>query len=240
MSEHRSQGLEVIYLDYLPKFKIEKFHGNNTQDARRWLIDLKVEFRDHKLKVLAETNLWVEVLPRETDEEAAKWMDSTTHIKRNIDNFEEAKAGDASYLEQALKDKFSLVAQTESSKSAIKMLAEFSQMKMEPLPDFYKRATAFLRLVNVSDRGSNNSRSTLSSAEDMVLNMLIKAFVSGLEDQELRHNAISRGATSTGSLLKTYEIVTESRRALDEIQKQLAQQTAQQKAEAFDEIYRAP
>ncbi|RKF74146.1 hypothetical protein GcC1_086023, partial [Golovinomyces cichoracearum] len=146
-------------------------------------------------------------------------MDSTPHIKRIIDNYEEATASDASYLEQALKDKFPLVAQTESSKSAIEMLAEFSQM---------------------NDKGSNNSCSTLSSAEDIVLNMLIKAFVSGLEDQELRHNAISRGATSTGSLLKTYEIVVGSRRALDEIQKQLAQHTAQQKAEAFDEIYRAP
>lgn len=70
--------------------------------------------------------------------------------------------------------------------------------------------------------------------------MLIKAFVSGLEDQELRHNAISRGATSTEYLLKTYKIFAEFRRALDEIQKQLAQYTAQQKAEAFDEIYRAP
>ncbi|RKF76253.1 hypothetical protein GcM1_n228019, partial [Golovinomyces cichoracearum] len=35
MSEHRSQALEVIYLDYLPKFKIKRFHGNGTQDARR-------------------------------------------------------------------------------------------------------------------------------------------------------------------------------------------------------------
>ncbi|RKF53814.1 hypothetical protein GcM3_215039 [Golovinomyces cichoracearum] len=138
-------------------------------------------------------------------------MDSTPHIKRIIDNYEEATAGDASYLEQALKDNFPLVSQTKSSKSAIEMLSEFSQMKSEPLPDFYKRATAFLTLVNVSDRGSNNSRSTLYSAEDMILNMLIRAFVSGVEDQESRHNAISRGATSTGSLSKTYEIVAESR-----------------------------
>ncbi|RKF79883.1 hypothetical protein GcC1_041021 [Golovinomyces cichoracearum] len=103
MSEHRSQALEVIYLDYLPKFKIEKLDGNGTEDTRRWLMDFKAEFRDYKLKVPAETNFWVEALLRETDKEAAKWMDSTPHIKRIIDNCEEVTAGDASYLEQALR-----------------------------------------------------------------------------------------------------------------------------------------
>ncbi|POS81633.1 hypothetical protein EPUL_006730, partial [Erysiphe pulchra] len=90
MSEDQLYSQGSVYLDYLPKFKIEKFHGTGTQDARRWLMDLKAEFRDHNLKIPAEPSLWVEALFRETDEEAARWMDSTPHIRRIVDNYEVA------------------------------------------------------------------------------------------------------------------------------------------------------
>ncbi|RKF64288.1 hypothetical protein OnM2_019101 [Erysiphe neolycopersici] len=74
----------------------------------------------------------------------------------------------------------------------------------------------------------------------MVLDILMKAFVAGLEEDSLRLDSIAHGATTTGSLAKTYDIVLESRRALSKIQKQLVLHTTKQKAEAFDEISRAP
>ncbi|KAI0990979.1 hypothetical protein K3495_g17208, partial [Podosphaera aphanis] len=120
------------------------------------------------------------------------------------------------------------------------MLAEFSQIKAEPLSDYYGRAVAFLRLINVNDRRGDIAGASLSGAEDMVLDMLIKAFVAGLEDEELRLNSIAHGATGTGSLSKTYDLISESWRAMGEIQKQLVLYTTKQKAEAFDEISRTP
>ncbi|KAI1004121.1 hypothetical protein K3495_g4090 [Podosphaera aphanis] len=111
------------------------------------------------------------------------------------------------------------------------MLAEFSQIKAEPLSDYCGRAVAFLRLINVNDRRGDIAGVSLPGAEDMVLDMLIKAFVAGLEDEELRLNSIAHGATSTGSLSKTYDLVSESRRAMGEIQKQLVLDTTKHKAE---------
>ncbi|KHJ31033.1 hypothetical protein EV44_g3578 [Erysiphe necator] len=219
MSDTKISSQGPVYLDYLPKFKIEKFHGNGSQDARRWLMDLKAEFRDHYLKVPASPNLWVEALFRETDEEAARWIDSTPHIRRIVDNYEVATASDSAYLEQSLKEKFPMVVVVESSKSASEVITEFAQFKSESLFDYYGRAVAFLRLKNVNDRLNDDTRETLSGAEDMVLDMLIKAFVAGLEEDSLHLDSIAHGATTTGSLAKTYDIVLESRRALDEIQK---------------------
>ena len=120
------------------------------------------------------------------------------------------------------------------------MLAEFSQLKAEPLSDYYKRATELLFLFNISDRENGVSQVTLSEAEEFILESLIEAFVAGLEDEELRLNSVSRGATTSKSLSETYAIVSESNRALGEIQKQFALYTTRQKAEAFDEISRAP
>ncbi|KAI1004038.1 hypothetical protein K3495_g4173 [Podosphaera aphanis] len=214
MSEQQPQ-----YLDYLLKFHIEKFHGNGTQDARRWLIDLKAEFRDRNLKIPVVPSLWVEAILRGKDEEAARWMDSTTHIRRIIDNYEQATAADSTFLEQSFKERFPMVARSQSSKTTREMLAESSQLKSEPFPDYYKRATEFILLLNISDRGNSPSHVILSEAEEMILEMLIEAFVAGLEDEELRLNSISRGATTSKSSLETYAIV---------------------KAEAVDEIYRAP
>ncbi|KAI0994449.1 hypothetical protein K3495_g13733 [Podosphaera aphanis] len=203
-------------------------------------MDLKAEFRDHNLKIPVEPSLWVEALFRETDKDAAKWMDSTPHIRRIVDNYENATANDAIFLEKSLKDKFPLVALTETTKTTNEMLAEFSQIKAEPLSDYYGRAVAFLRLINVNDRRGDIAGASLSGAEDMVLDMLIKAFVASLEDEELRLNSIAHGATSTGSLLKTYDLISESWRAMGEIQKQLVLYTTKQKAEAFDGISRTP
>ncbi|POS82058.1 hypothetical protein EPUL_006833 [Erysiphe pulchra] len=219
-SEDQLNSQGSVYLDYLPKFKIEKFHGTGTQDARRWLMDLKAEFRDHNLKIPAEPSLWVEALFRETDEEAARWMDSTPHIRRIVDNYEVATASDATYLEQSLKDKFPMVANVESSKSASEVLSEFAQFESEPLFDYYGRAVAFLRLINIKDRRKDGTCETLSGAEDMVLDMLIKAFVAGLKEEDLHLDSITHGATTTSSLALTYDIVLESRRALGEIKKQ--------------------
>lgn len=92
------------------------------------------------------------------------------------------------------------MAHTKSSRFSIEMLAELSQIKLGPLHDYYNRATSFLRLINVSDRSVSSPHATLSGAEDMILNMLIKTFFSGFEDQKLRHSAVSRGATCTSSL----------------------------------------
>ncbi|POS87033.1 hypothetical protein EPUL_000586 [Erysiphe pulchra] len=221
MSLDHEEMQELEYLEYLPKFRIEKFHGNETQDVRRWLMDLKAEFGDHNLRIPVEPSLWVEAL-------------------RIVDDYEDATPGDAKFLEHSLKDKFPLVAHAEITKSTNEMLAEFAQIKSEPLTHYYGRAVAFLHLINVTDRRNDGSRVSLSRAEDMVLDMIIKAFVAGLEEDELRLNSIAHGATTTRSLSKTYEMVIESRRALGEIQKQLVLHTTKQKAEAFDEIFRAP
>ncbi|KAI1003001.1 hypothetical protein K3495_g5203 [Podosphaera aphanis] len=150
MSEQQPQ-----YLDYLPKFHIEKFHGNGTQDARRWLMDLKAEFRDRNLKIPVLPSLWVEAILREADEEAARWTDSTPHIRRIIDNYEQTTAADSTFLEQSFKERFPMVAQSQSSKTTREMLAEFSQLKSEPLPDYYKRATEFLLSPTPENSGLN-------------------------------------------------------------------------------------
>ncbi|KAI0991472.1 hypothetical protein K3495_g16715, partial [Podosphaera aphanis] len=203
-------------------------------------MDLKAEFRDHNLRIPVVPSLWVEAIFRETDEEAARWMDSTPHICRIVDNYEQATAADSSLLERSLKERFPMVARSQPSKTKREMLAEFSQLKAEPLSDYYKRATELLFLFNISDRENGVSQVTLSEAEEFILESLIEAFVAGLEDEELRLNSVSRGATTSKSLSETYAIVSESNRALGEIQKQFALYTTRQKAEAFDEISRAP
>ncbi|RKF54776.1 hypothetical protein OnM2_094054 [Erysiphe neolycopersici] len=105
-----------------------------------------------------------------------------------------------------------MVANVESSKSANEVITEFAQFKSEPLFDYYGRAVALLRLINFSDRRNDDFRETLSGAEDMVSDMLIKAFVAGLEEDSLSLDFIAHRATTTGSLAKTYDILLESRR----------------------------
>ncbi|KAI0993016.1 hypothetical protein K3495_g15168, partial [Podosphaera aphanis] len=228
MSAQNINESTVAYLDYLPKFGIEKFHGTGIQDASRWLMDLKAEFRDRGLRIPVQPNLWVEAIYRETDNEAAKWMDSTPHIRRIVMNYDQATANDAILLEQALKNKFPLVTYTESSKSPDQMLSEFSQIRSEPLSEYYGRALSFLSLVNLSDRCTDDATFNPSETDRMILRMLINKFISGLVNEELRMSAIAHGATTTESLARSYEIVRECRQSIDEIQKQLVQFTTQQ------------
>ncbi|KAI1007131.1 hypothetical protein K3495_g1094 [Podosphaera aphanis] len=98
-------------------------------------MDTKAEFRDHNLRIPVVSSLWVETIFRGTDKEAARWMDSTPHISRIVDSYEQATAADSALLEKSLKGRFPMVIRSQASKSKKEMLVEFSQLKAEPLLD---------------------------------------------------------------------------------------------------------
>ena len=73
-------------------------------------------------------------------------------------------------------------------------LAELKQRDSEPLSAYYKRVTNLMQRVGVKDRSDNAA--PLIMLESAMLDTVLRAFVRGIKDQELRTEA-TRGMAPT-------------------------------------------
>ena len=98
-------------------------------------------------------------------------------------------------------------------------LADLRQKPEEPLVAYYKRTTGLMQRVGLKDRQVATPLPTLTSVESAMLDTVMRAFIRGLANPEIRMEATRAMASGDRSLRMIYNLAEEARRTNIEIQK---------------------
>lgn len=98
-------------------------------------------------------------------------------------------------------------------------LSDLRQKPDEPLATYYKRITNLMQRVGAKDRPAASSGTTLTLLESAMLDTILRAFIRGLIDTNVRKEATRGMASSDRSLKVIYNLAEEARRTNIEVQK---------------------
>ncbi len=200
------------------------FAGNTDVTAERWLSKFDFEMEDYQdsegrfpaAKYLGYLNMLLV-------EDAAKWSEKDPDARRLL---AEAKSAPTEATVNNFRTVFCEAfpsREIEASPIPFEVeLAELHQRPNEALSAYYKRVSALMKGVGAKDRPASTPASPgLSPLESAFLDTVLRAFIRGLTDQEIRKEATRGMAQADRSLLGIYSLAEEARRTSLEIQKLL-------------------
>ena len=112
-------------------------------------------------------------------------------------------------------------------------LAELHQRTDEPLATYCKRVTNIMQRVGAKDRPTSG---TLTLLESAILDTILRAFIRGLTDIEVRREATRGMASSDRSLRSIYNLAEEARRTNLEIQKMLEEEMKTEELDFYKQL----
>lgn len=104
-------------------------------------------------------------------------------------------------------------------------LNDLSQKPDESIASYYKRTTGLMQRVGARDRPTNGAYSMMETA---ILDSVVRAFVKGLHDPEVRRETYKGLEVAQFSLKGVYVQAEEARRTRDEIRKLVSEETKNQ------------
>lgn len=200
------------------------FSGTTDVTAERWLSKFDFEMEDYQdaegryppTKYLGYLNMLL-------IEDAAKWSEKDPDARRLL---AEAKSNPTPTTVDNFRTLFcESFPSKEIEVSPIPFeveLAELHQRPEEPLSAYYKRVCGLMKGVGAKDRPASTPASPgLNPMESAFLDTVLRAFIRGLNDQEIRKEATRGMAQADRSLLGIYSLAEEARRTSLEVQKLL-------------------
>lgn len=97
-------------------------------------------------------------------------------------------------------------------------LADLRQQSDEPLAAYYKRAVSLMQRIGAKDRPQDPNQ-VLTQLESAMLDNIIKAFIRGLQDIEVKKEATRSSTALLKSLRSVYQAAEEARRLGIELRK---------------------
>ncbi|KAI1872009.1 uncharacterized protein JN550_004212 [Neoarthrinium moseri] len=215
-----------------------RFDGKES--AARWLARLKWQFRKAG-HVMPPPSEYIQVVNMQAEGSVATFLDSDPTLQAILRRAEEggALSQDIEALDQALRDRFPAQLVDESTVQPSEEWKSLTQEKNEALAAYYNRAQNLLRRMGARDAPRDVTAfqaNPLSALETFSLKTVIDKFVQGLEDAQLKQEAISRSLGTTGALWQCYEGLRECQRVIEsreELQKQAADKMRLQMLESI-------
>ncbi|KAF6240298.1 hypothetical protein HO173_001909 [Letharia columbiana] len=106
-----------------------------------------------------------------------------------------------------------------------KAVETYINVPKESLASYFKRVTNLMQRVGIKDRPAATPSAAFSLLESTMLDTILRAFIRGLNDQEIRKEATRGMASSDRSLHMVYNLAEEARRTNAEIQKLLDEES---------------
>ncbi|TGJ79930.1 hypothetical protein E0Z10_g8845 [Xylaria hypoxylon] len=212
-------------------------HGNQNQDlpnladcghfdgetaAARWLQRVKWEFR--RVGVTAGSDRCPEIIEAVNmlcEGKAAVFLDSSAILQAIIGRAERNKSNpdDLTILETSLREKFPTRLVDELAVLPAEDLQSLSQESTESLVSYYARTQALLTRMGGRDRPRGRQDGTgdtsLSALESFTLGSVVRSFVDGLHDDELKAESIDKSAAGKDSLWGCFDAIRDSQKILD-------------------------
>lgn len=194
------------------------FCGTKGVAASKWLKKFEHEMAGYKNNPgTIPPKLYLDSLDMLLTDDANDWAESHPEASRLLALDEP---------DQAAVDSFkSLICEKFPSKAievaAIPFDVEISELRQrsdEALSAYYKRVCNLMQRVGTRDR-STATHSTLTVLESTMLDTILRAFVRGLSDNNIRKEATRGMAATDRSLKSIYNLAEEARRSNLEVQK---------------------
>ena len=210
----------MAYRQTGPTFAIcGTFSGTTGISASRWLIKFNHEMKGYRAEdgsIAPDT--YLESLNMLLTDDAADWAESHPDAVRLLAEPDPS---------QATVDSFKTLFCERFPTKAVEItpipfdveLADLRQKPEEPLVAYYKRTTGLMQRVGLKDRQVATTLPTLTSVESAMLDTVMRAFIRGLINPEIRMEATRAMASGDRSLRMIYNLAEEARRTNVELQK---------------------
>ncbi|RKF59570.1 hypothetical protein OnM2_059080 [Erysiphe neolycopersici] len=184
-----------------PTFQISgKFDG--SMPAVRWLNQLICDLQPHYEKVTAE--VFFEAISILFVGEAGDGLDSSPEFTKFIDKEEEPNTKDMEDFKMAVMKRFPRKKLEKEVSNVQEDIQNLQQELNEPLNSYYDRAQELLRRSNGRDDQEAGTE-PLSILERTILSIIIKSFVRGIRDNEVRTIILTKSTILSGSLRSAFE-----------------------------------
>ena len=200
-------------------FKFCGYYNGKDMPAVKWLKKLDWELEGYMVDGKIPPHRYIQAFELLLTEDAAAWAE--THPQAvSILNSDDPS-------EKSVKDFRSLLCarfpMKSSEVSSISFDTELSELKQhdESLAAYYKRLTVLMQHVGARDRPSQptDANPPLSMLEAAMLESIMKAFLRGLSDPDVRREATRGLASPERSLAGIYNLADEARRTKSAVQK---------------------
>lgn len=193
------------------------FSGKDIS-AAKWLKKLDWELEGYNIDDQVPPLRVTKALELLLTEDAVEWAESHPQAVTILAS-ESPSADDVREIKELLCQRFPTKSSEVSTISFGTELGELKQ-KDESLSAYYKRLTAMMQRVGARDRPQlGESSNELSMLEQAMLESIMKAFLRGLADPDVRREATTGLASPDRSLRGVFTLAEEARRTKSEISK---------------------
>ena len=159
------------------------FAGKNRQTGARWIKKLEHDLISKTVNGVVPPEILLKSIDLLLGEDAEIWADESPAVKRLL-NLDEPTAADVPTLKGFFSDCFPAKTVPETIQLSFNVeLAYFKQGENEILPAYYRRMVSLMHRVSLPNR---SPRIEMKALESAILDMVIKAFIIGLADRDIR------------------------------------------------------
>lgn len=193
---------------------------SGKESAARWLRKLDHELSGYKQDGSIPPDKYFDAFNMLLTDEAGDWADSYPEAVRLL-NTEEPTKVTVETFKALLCERFPSKAAELSPVPFDVELAELRQKVDESLANYYKRTLNLITRHGGRDRPANT---TLGNWEAATLDTVLRAFIRGISDLDVRREATKGMSMSERSLKSVYTLAEEARRTNQDIQKMLEEE----------------
>ena len=200
-------------------FKFCGYYNGKDMPAAKWLKKLDWELEGYMVDHQIPPHRYIQAFELLLTEDASAWAE--THPQAvQILSLDEPTYDAVRAFKSLLCARFPMKSAEVSSISFDTELSELKQQD-ESLAAYYKRLTVLMQHVGARDRPSHPSDADppLTMLEAAMLESIMKAFLRGLSDSDVRREATRGLASPTRSLLGVYNLADEARRTKSAVEK---------------------
>lgn len=165
------------------------FSGKGTISASRWIEKLEFELTVYKINGVIPSVRFMTSIDLLLTDDAAQWAEINPDAARLL-SLSKPTAKDVTTFKGLFQERFPAKSSIEiSTVSFDQELQGLQQNSQESVAFYYRRATAMMARIGARDRAVDLTN-TLSLLESAMLDIIIEAFIRGLDDPDIRRETI--------------------------------------------------
>ena len=226
----------MAYQQSGPTFALCGTFSGTTIAASRWLIKFNHEMKGYRSSDgNIPPDLYLESLNMLLTDDAADWAESHPEAVRMLSD-PNPTADTVERFKSLFCDRFPSKIVELTPVSFDVELAELNQRSDEPLLTYYKRVTNIMQRVGAKDRSASPSSAPLTILESAMLDTILRAFIRGLNNQDISREATRGMASAERSLRNIYTLADEARRTQEEIDRLQLEQSKTKEIEMLKSL----
>jgi hypothetical protein len=210
------------------------FSGKGALSASRWLKRFEWEIQAYAVGGVVPSARYLSTLDLLLTDEAADWAETNPDVINLLLDPAPTELTIA-HFKSLFQERFPAKSLEISPVSFDVELNDLRQRPDESLLAYYKRVLCMMQRVGAKDRPTANA-GVLSLLESAMLDTILRAFIKGIADEDVRRDSTKMLASSERSLRGVYALAEESRRTKLELQKLRDEEAKSKELDFYREV----